>query len=209
MNVAKWGQDGGRGAGQKSAHEAWRRLGSRLMLNGRLYRSACVPLVLAVVVVAFSLGGRPPGVTSALAPDAFDGTRASATLGDMAARWPGRRPGSAGDEGVARFVAGHFSTASAQGGPQGGRSSGAQSTFAVGEHRYGASTIDGRRTLTTVIAQRPGSSERQIVLLAHRDAAAPGSVVPSTASSCSVTWPASERTSPSSRPGLTAPAAHR
>lgn len=143
------------------------------MLNGRLYRSACVPLVLAVVVVAFSLGGRPPGVSSGLAPDAFDGKRASATLSDMAARWPTRRPGSVGDEGVARFVAGRFSTASAQGGPQGGRATGARSTFAVSEQRFDGSTIDGRRTLTTVIAQRPGNSERQIVLLAHRDAAAP------------------------------------
>jgi len=145
------------------------------MLNGRLYRSACVPLVLALVVVAFSLGGRPAPVTSGLAPDAFEGKRAAVTLGEMAARWPRRRPGSAGDEGAARFVAGHFATASAQGGPQGGQASGAQSTFGVTERRLSASTIDGRRSLTTVIAQRPGDSERQIVLLAHRDAAAPHS----------------------------------
>ncbi len=145
------------------------------MLNGRLYRSACVPLVLAVVLVAFSLTGRPAGVTSSLAPDAFDGKRASVTLGEMAARWPRRRPGSTDDEGVARFVAGHFATASAQGGPQGGRAPGAQSTFAVSDHHFIASTIDGRRSLTTVTAQRPGDSDRQIVLLAHRDAAAPGS----------------------------------
>jgi hypothetical protein len=37
-------------------------------------------------------------------------------------------------------------------------------------------TIDGERTLTNVIARRAGAAGRQIVVVAHRDAAKPGSV---------------------------------
>ena len=41
-------------------------------------------------------------------------------------------------------------------------------------HRFQAQTIDGERTLSTVIAQRPGASGgAPIVIVAHRDAAAP------------------------------------
>src|SRR6185295_9530677 len=44
----------------------------------------------------------------------------------------------------------------------------------VRERTFRARTVDGERTLRTVIAERPGRSERRIVVLAHRDAAAPG-----------------------------------
>ncbi len=48
--------------------------------------------------------------------------------------------------------------------------------FSVHTRHFRAQTIDGERSLTTVIAQRPGStSASPIVILAHRDAVAPGS----------------------------------
>jgi hypothetical protein len=146
--------------------EPGRELWSRRMLNGRLYRAAFVPFLLALAVAAFSLGARPLPLTSTLAPDAFEGQRAFAELNGLAARFANRRPGSAGDEALARYVVRTFA---GLGGAAGGG-------FSVHEERFQAQTIDGEQTLSTVVAQRPGSTdEAPIVILAHRDAAAGGS----------------------------------
>src|SRR5665213_1275941 len=115
------------------------------MLNGRLYRVAFVPFLLALAVAAFSLGGRPPALSSTLAPDAFDGTGAFAELRSLAVRFPDRRPGSAGDNALAAYVA---HTLESLGGEAGGG-------FTVRTDRFEAQTIDGERTLSDVIAQRP------------------------------------------------------
>ena len=40
------------------------------MLDARIYRAALVPVLLAVIVCAFSLQDRPTAVTTTLAPDA-------------------------------------------------------------------------------------------------------------------------------------------
>src|SRR5947209_6330805 len=74
------------------------------MFEWRIYRAGLVPVLLAVVVVAFSLANPPRPLVGTLAPDAFDGTRAFGTLRDLAARYPSRRPGSAGDLALARVV---------------------------------------------------------------------------------------------------------
>jgi hypothetical protein len=137
------------------------------MLNGRLYRTAFVPFALALGVAAFSLGSRPAPLTSTLAPDAFEGARAYAELQRLARSFPRRRAGSAGDEGLARYVAGELE---ALGGTAGGG-------FSVRTYHLHAQTIDGERALSTVVAQRPGStSAAPIVIIAHRDAAAPGAI---------------------------------
>jgi hypothetical protein len=136
------------------------------MLNGRLYRVAFVPFLLALAVAAFSLTGRPPALSSTLAPDAFNGARAFADLGSLATQYPDRRPGSAGDDALATHVAHTFE---GLGGTAGGG-------FSVRTLHSAGQTIDGERQLTTVIAQRPGSTnDAPIVILAHRDAAARGS----------------------------------
>jgi acetylornithine deacetylase/succinyl-diaminopimelate desuccinylase-like protein len=135
------------------------------MLNWRLYRAAFVPFLFALALAAFSLSPRPLPLTSTLAPDAFQGPRAFAELNSLAARYPERRPGSAGDERLAAAVA---NTLKGLGGTAGGG-------FSVRVHRFDAQTIDGERTLSTVIAERPGStSATPIVILAHRDAAPAG-----------------------------------
>jgi hypothetical protein len=135
------------------------------MLNGRLYRAAFVPFVFALAIAAFSLTAHPRALTSTLAPDAFDGARASADLRSLADEFPDRRPGSPGDERLAGRIS-HM--LEALGGTAGGG-------FTVRTRRFTAQTIDGRRMLTTVIAQRPGSTDATpIVILAHRDAAAVG-----------------------------------
>ncbi len=136
------------------------------MLNGRLYRAAFVPFLCALGIAAFSLGSRPLPLTSTLAPDAFEGAPAYSELQQLAASFPGRRPGSPGDEGLARYVAQKLQ---GLGGSAGGG-------FSVHTYRFEAQTIDGRQTLTDVVAERAGStSASPILILAHRDAAARGS----------------------------------
>ena len=136
------------------------------MLNGRLYRAAFLPFLLALAVAAFSLGGRPAPLTSTLAPDAFQGPRAFAELRTMLAGYPQRRPGSSGDERFAQAIA---ATLRELGGTAGGG-------FTVHVRHLEGQTIDGEKGLTTVIAERPGStSETPILIVAHRDAAAKGS----------------------------------
>jgi hypothetical protein len=136
------------------------------MLNGRLYRAAFVPFLFVLAIAAFSLGARPGPLSSTLAPDAFEGASAFAELKSMAAHFPQRRPGSRGDEELARYVT---RTLQGLGGTAGGG-------FSVHTFHFQAQTIDGERSLTNVIAQRPGSgSAAPILILAHRDAAARGS----------------------------------
>ncbi|MGH2855829.1 MAG: M28 family peptidase, partial [Solirubrobacteraceae bacterium] len=135
------------------------------MLNGRIYRAAFVPLLFALVIAGFSLTDRTPPLGSTLAPQAFEGARAFAELQSLARRFPDRRPGSAGDQGLAAEV-----TRTLRG--FGGAAKGG---FSVSTRTFRAQTIDGERTLTTVIAQRPGTTgEAPIVILAHRDAAGQG-----------------------------------
>jgi hypothetical protein len=144
------------------------------MLNGRLYRAAFAPVLLAIVVAGFSLTDGPRPLTSTLAPDVFDGARATRDLQQLAAQYPSRRPGSAGDDGLARYVAQQLAAPPP---PESGATGAArpQSTFTVGVRHFDAQTIDGVRTLSTVVARRPGITNRSIVVLAHRDAAARGS----------------------------------
>jgi hypothetical protein len=130
------------------------------MLDLRVYRAAFAPALLAAVITAFSLGSPPRAATTTLAPDAFQGSRAFGSLRDLVAAYPDRRPGSRGDQALARDVAAQM------------RSTGLQ----VSSERFSGQTIDGERTLTNVVGVRPGSlTSRRIVVIAHRDAAARGS----------------------------------
>lgn len=135
------------------------------MLNGRLYRAAFLPFVLALAVAAFSLTGRPSPLRSTLAPDAFEGRRAFSELTSLAGRFPDRRPGSRGDQALGAYVE---RALRGLGGTAGGG-------FIVHTRHFTAQTIDGERALTTVIATRPGSTgATPIVILAHRDAPSAG-----------------------------------
>lgn len=135
------------------------------VLNGRIYRAAFLPLLFALAIAGFSLSDRPAPLGSSLAPGAFEGPRAFAELQRLAARFPDRRPGGPGDDGLAAYITGYLR---GLGGPAAGG-------FSVQARTLSAQTIEGRRTLHTIIAQRPGTTgERPIVILAHRDAAGPG-----------------------------------
>jgi hypothetical protein len=134
------------------------------MLNARIYRAAFAPFAIALAIAAFSLTARPAPLHSTLAPDAFDGPQALAEAQRLAVEFPHRRPGGIGDERLAQRVA---HTIEGLGGTAGGG-------FSVRVRRVRAQTIDGERTLQTVIAQRPGATgESPIVIVAHRDSATP------------------------------------
>ncbi len=153
------------------------------MFDGRIYRVAFVPLLLVLVIAGFSLEGRPAPLRSTLAPDAFSGPRAFADLQALARRFPDRRPGSVGDDELAAYVA---QTLRGLGAPTTPAPTTAAPTtpapttpgggFQVSTHRFQAQTVDGARTLTTVVAQRPGSTGLSpIAIVAHRDAVGRGS----------------------------------
>jgi hypothetical protein len=136
------------------------------MLNGRIYRAAFAPFAIVLAIAAFSLSARPAPLHSTLAPDAFDGRRALSEAQRLTVEFPHLRPGGAGDERLAQRVA---HTIEGLGGTAGGG-------FSVHVRQVRAQTIDGERTLQTVIAQRPGATgERPIVIVAHRDSATPSS----------------------------------
>jgi hypothetical protein len=135
------------------------------VLSGRLYRAALLPIPFALAIAALSLASRPQPLTSSLAPDAFEGARAFAETNTLAREYPHRRPGSRGDRLLAAHVARDLEGLGGTG--RGG--------FTVRTRSFGAQTIDGQRTLTTVIAQRPGATDAApIAILAHRDAAGAG-----------------------------------
>ena len=131
------------------------------MLDLRVYRTAFLPALVAVFVVAFSLQSRPSPVRTRAVADAFDPARAYGSerardsLLELGAAFPDRRPGSAGDRALADRVAGVF------------KGSGMEVSRSTSTGR----TIDGEADIETVEGIRPGLSPRQIVVLAHRDAA--------------------------------------
>jgi hypothetical protein len=130
------------------------------MLDPRIYRAGLLPVVLAIVVAAFSLQNRPRPIGTTLAPDAFVGTVAAKELDQLATQFPDRRPGSAGDDGLARRVAETFR--------------GLSPGFQVRTVDFSGETIDGAQDLTTVLATQAGAPGPQLVVVAHRDAARHG-----------------------------------
>jgi hypothetical protein len=135
------------------------------LIEPRIYRAAFVPALLAIVLAMFSFQSRPPSLEQGLAADVlFDGNQAADLATRIAAESPDRRPGSPGDLATAQLVADTFA--------------------ARGFGGAGADPIMQRFThaghdLVNVVGRRAGSSRRQIVIIAARDAArvpeAPGS----------------------------------
>src|SRR4051794_21614999 len=130
------------------------------MLDARIYRAALVPVLLAVIVCAFSLEDQPPAIGTTLAPDAFSGPRATRELQSLAAAFPRRRAGSAADAALARRIAGTFR--------------GMEPAYEVTARSFTGETIDGKRRLQTVLARQVGEPGPEPVVVAHRDAAGRG-----------------------------------
>jgi hypothetical protein len=128
------------------------------LLDIRIYRAAFIPVLLALVVVMFSLENRPPALSSTLAPDAFDAKSAYGTASDIVRREPDRRPGSEGDRRVASLVETRLQSLSG---------------FETSRDEFEAK-VDGNDTsMVNVTGVVAGLSDRQLVVLAHRDAIDP------------------------------------
>jgi hypothetical protein len=126
------------------------------MLDPRIYRMGLIPVVLAVIVLAFSLGDQPAPLTTTLAPDAYSGQNAYATMNTLAKRFPRRAAGSDADSRLASYLANQL-------GPHGYQ-------FSVSITSFRGVTPYGSRTLENVIATRAGQQNGSIVLVAPRDA---------------------------------------
>jgi hypothetical protein len=124
------------------------------VLDPRIYRAALLPALLAFVIAEFSLQEPQAPLSTTLPPDSFSGARAFATLQSLADEFPSRKPGSAGDNALAARVR----TELLGGG------------FRVHDRRFEARTAVGAQELRSVVGVRAGSSERRIVVVAHRDA---------------------------------------
>jgi hypothetical protein len=129
------------------------------MLDPRLYRVAFVPILLALLMAAFSLQDRPRAIGTTQVPDAFDGERAQQTLDAFAGTYADRRPGSRADNALAHEIARRLREVV---------------PGTVQEHRFRGDTIDGTRDLVDVVATRPGAPGPGLVVVAHRDAAGHG-----------------------------------
>jgi len=131
------------------------------MLDPIVYRAAFLPALFALVLAAFSLTDRPRPLQTTLSADAFDqGDHAFTRLQQLAKAFPDRRPGSAGDNRLATVLARDM------------RRAGFRVTTRVDSGR----TVDGKRSLTTVIGTRTGQPGKGIVVIAHRDALGRGAV---------------------------------
>jgi hypothetical protein len=136
------------------------------MFDGRIYRAAFVPFLFVLVLAGFSLSGQAAPLSSTLAPDAFNGPRAFAGLQELVKRFPDRRPGGVEDNELAAYIAAQLR----------GLGGAAAAGFQVATSQIRAATIEGKRTLTTVVAERPGSTGLSpIVIVAHRDSQGSGS----------------------------------
>ncbi|MBX5468394.1 MAG: M28 family peptidase [Thermoleophilaceae bacterium] len=121
------------------------------MIEPRIYRAAFLPALLAVVIGMFSLESRPSPLPQGLAADVlFEGRLAASSARALAERFPDRRPGRPGDLAAARHVA--------------------QGLAAAGFDTRIDSFRAGGRALANVVARRVGSTRRQIVVMAPRDA---------------------------------------
>jgi hypothetical protein len=121
-----------------------------LVIDLRIWRIALLAVPLAVTVAMFSLQGVPEPRQPAIAPDAFEGPAAATLTRELADSAAEPRPGSDADAAIAGLVHTRFSAIA-----------GAEAA----EQRF---EVDGTE-LRNLIAILPGSSERQVAVIAHRD----------------------------------------
>jgi hypothetical protein len=127
------------------------------MLDPRIYRTGLIVVVLAVILFAFSLQGQPSGVSTTLAPNAFNGLNAYTDMSTLAKSYP-VRAGSPEDRAIAAVVANRLSRTY---------------NFSVQEQYFRAATATGKHPLENVIGVRNGLQSGTIVVVAHRDAKSP------------------------------------
>jgi hypothetical protein len=125
------------------------------VVDPRIYRASFVPALLALIVAMFSLGSRPAPHVSDLAPDAFSGADAFSDTRAFTQRFPERRAGSPGDAGLADVVETRFRTLGLE----------------TARQRFFTDVEGEEQELSNVIGRLRGRSDREVVIMAHRDSA--------------------------------------
>jgi hypothetical protein len=126
------------------------------VINLRLYRQAFAPALVAVVVLLFSLQGRPDPLPPVVASAEFDQDAAAKIDRQIVEAAPARTPGSDGDRAIADMVQKRFM------GVDEGQ---------VAQQSFDASFDGNDVQLRNVILTLPGESPRSVVVLAARDSA--------------------------------------
>jgi hypothetical protein len=128
-------------------------------VNGRLYRGTWLLVGLPLLLLAFSVA-RPSSLQPPSLPPVFDASAASGLAQDLAFRFPDRAPNTAGDSGAAAWVERQLT-------PYG---------LSIHSDTFSA-TVPGAGPvqLVNVVAEKAGLSQRQIVVMAHRDDTGTGS----------------------------------
>lgn len=125
-------------------------------MSFRIYRAAFAPALAMVVVLLFSLQGRPAPLPPVVASAEFDEHAAARIDRQIVEAAPTRTPGSEGDRAIADLVARRFA------GVREGQ---------VAEQRFVHSFEGEDVDLRNVILTLPGESARSVVVLAARDSA--------------------------------------
>ncbi len=135
-----------------------------MVLDLRLYRVTLLPFAVLLIIAAFSL--HAPPATPATAPPAqtFDATSAASAMNGLAAAYPDRAPGSAGDDALAAELA-----------RPGGEYTLAAPGVSVRVVNSSVETTSGAVTVRTVLVSRAGAAGGAgIALIADRGGSQPG-----------------------------------
>jgi hypothetical protein len=125
-------------------------------INFRVYRAAFAPALVAIVVLLFSLQGRPGPLPTVVASAEFDEQAAAKIDRQIVRTAPARTPGGDGDEAIADLVAERFASVD---------------EGQVAEQTFDHSFEGDERELRNLILTLPGESARSVVVLAARDSA--------------------------------------
>jgi Peptidase family M28 len=126
------------------------------VIDLRLWRAALLPIPLVVLVGMFSLQEVPAPLEQGLPPDAFDGEAAASLAEDLGRSAADPRPGSEADEQLGELVEARLA---------------AIEGLTLSEQRFEGSFEGEDVELRNLIGMLPGQSDRQIALIACRDAA--------------------------------------
>lgn len=125
-------------------------------ISFRIYRAAFAPALAVVVVLLFSLQGRPAPLPPVVASAEFDQDAAAKIDRQIVDAAPVRTPGSEGDAAIADLVEKRFASVS-------------EGQF--GEQRFDHSFEGEDVELRNLVLTLPGESARSVVVLAARDSA--------------------------------------
>lgn len=127
------------------------------MFDTKIYKATVFVALIAVVVALFSLDTPPRSYVAALAPDAFDDARAARSLRRIAREYPDRRPGSDGNRALAELIEARLASLG----------------YMVTRQEFKESASGRGEDMSNIIGELSGDSDREVVVMAPRDADRP------------------------------------